>query len=418
MAGGLSASGYAVVDVETTGLARDDRIISAAVYQLDARGEVQDHWYTPVNPRRDPGPVWIHGLTRETLSDAPLFPDIADAFAERLAGRVLVAHNAVFDWSMIAREFARAKTEAPVRQRLCTIALSKELALPLANHKLETLAAHYGVVQQRAHHALDDARVLAEAFRPSLRRAAAGGLRLPLLACQPLTEWSRPGRPAAVTGAAPRSYRQRAGAPRRKRPACPYPNPGRYQPGGPLTQGMRVAFSGDTSVDRELLEDRAIEAGLHVATSVSRLTSLLVTNDPDAATSKAVKARSFGTPDRRRGRLRPTPAGRHPRRADNQAEVRGDAPAHRSPATARTRTLWPMARCEVCGNDYTMTFEVHAQGMCTSSTASPAPSTAWRPSASTAGARSSARGWRWTVITTAAPTAPARRGKVGIVDRV
>ncbi len=30
--------GYAVVDVETTGLARDDRIISAAVYRLDALG--------------------------------------------------------------------------------------------------------------------------------------------------------------------------------------------------------------------------------------------------------------------------------------------------------------------------------------------------------------------------------------------
>lgn len=59
---------------------------------------------------------------------------------------------------------------------------------------------------------------------------------------------------------------------------------------------MRIAFSGDTSVDRELLEDRAIEAGLHVATSVSRLTSLLVTNDPDSATSKTVKAKSFGTP--------------------------------------------------------------------------------------------------------------------------
>ena len=46
---------------------------------------------------------------------------------------------------------------------------------------------------------------------------------------------------------------------------------------------MRVAFSGDTSVDRELLEDRATEAGLHVASAVSRLTSLLVTNDPDLA---------------------------------------------------------------------------------------------------------------------------------------
>ncbi|MFJ3227307.1 DEDDh family exonuclease [Streptomyces sp. NPDC086783] len=290
--------GYAVVDVETTGLARDDRIISAAVYRLDARGEVEDHWYTTVNPERDPGPVWIHGLTSEMLEGAPLFPDIAEEFASRLADRVLVAHNAVFDWSMIAREYARAEREAPVRQRLCTIALSKELGLPLPNHKLESLAAHFGVVQQRAHHALDDARVLAEAFRPSLRAAARGGIRLPLLECRPLTEWS----------AAPRIGRQPSGGypsggygagswrPSRKRPACPYPNPGRYEAGKPLKQGMRIAFSGDTSTDRELLEDRAVEAGLHIATSLSRLTSLLVTNDPDSGTSKVVKARQFGTP--------------------------------------------------------------------------------------------------------------------------
>ena len=296
--------GYAVVDVETTGLARDDRIVSAAVSRLDARGEVEDHWYTTVNPQRDPGPVWIHGLTSEVLEGAPLFQDIAEEFATRLDGRVLVAHNAVFDWSMIAREYARADREAPVRQRLCTIALSKELGLPLANHKLESLAAHFGVVQQRAHHALDDARVLAEAFRPSLHAAARDGVRLPLLECRPLTEWTdrstwRIGRQAdggsygggGYGGDRPGSWR-----PSRRRPACPYPNPGRYETGNPLKQGMRVAFSGDTSIERELLEDRAVEAGLHVATSLSRLTSLLVTNAPDSGTSKAVKARQFGTP--------------------------------------------------------------------------------------------------------------------------
>ncbi|MFJ4976776.1 DEDDh family exonuclease [Streptomyces coeruleorubidus] len=292
--------GYAVVDVETTGLARDDRIISAAVYRLDARGEVEDHWYTMVNPERDPGPVWIHGLTSEALEGAPLFPDIAEEFTARLQGRVLVAHNAVFDWQMIAREYARAKCEAPVRQRLCTIALSKELGLPLPNHKLESLAAHFGVVQRRAHHALDDARVLAEAFRPSLRTAAANGVRLPLHECRPLTEWSdRPATPRIGQQAGPRSYGgypQTSWRPSRKRPACPYPNPGRYEAGGRLKQGMRVAFSGDTSTERELLEDRATEAGLHVATSLSRLTSLLVTNDPDSGTSKVVKARQFGTP--------------------------------------------------------------------------------------------------------------------------
>ncbi|WP_446039723.1 DEDDh family exonuclease [Streptomyces sp. SID1121] len=289
--------GYAVVDVETTGLARDDRIVSAAVYRLDVRGEVEDHWYTLVNPERDPGPVWIHGLTSDVLESAPLFPDIAAEFAERLEGRVLVAHNAIFDWSMIAREYARAGSAAPTRQRLCTIALSKELALPLPNHKLESLAAHFGVVQQRAHHALDDARVLAEAFRPSLHAAARDGVRLPLLECLPLTEWSdTPARPRIGHQSSYRPAAQSTWRPSRKRPSCPYPNPGRYETGKPLVQGMRVAFSGDTSVDRELLEDRAVEAGLHVATSVSRLTSLLVTNDPESSTSKTVKAVSYGTP--------------------------------------------------------------------------------------------------------------------------
>lgn len=287
-----------MVDVETTGLARDDRIVSAAVYQLDAQGGVEDHWYTLVNPLRDPGPVWIHGLSAETLADAPLFGEVADALSARLQGRVLVAHNAVFDWSMLAREYARVNGAAPVRQRLCTIALSKELRLPLPNHRLESLAAHYGVRQRRAHHALDDARVLAEAFRPSLHLAAAANLRLPLLSCQPLTEWrDGPTVPApGVRGSAWRAGGASSWRPHKKRPACPYPNPGRYQPGRRLVQGMRVAFSGDTSVERELLEDRAVDAGLHVATSVSRLTSLLVSNDPEAATSKVAKARSFGTP--------------------------------------------------------------------------------------------------------------------------
>ncbi|WP_129838930.1 DEDDh family exonuclease [Streptomyces sp. RFCAC02] len=289
-------TGYAVVDVETTGLAVQDRVVSAAVYRLTARGDVEDHWYTTVNPQRDPGPVHIHGLTASMLADAPLFADIADELADRLAGRVLVAHNAKFDWSMLAHEYARAGRVAPVKQRLCTIHLAKALALPLPNHRLETLVSYWGVEQRRAHHALDDARVLAEAFRPSLHQAAGTGLPLPLLACLPVTRWSDA---PAVPSPAQAARGVRWGTGRRmvkRRPPCLWGNPGRYEPGGRLVQGMRVAFSGDTETDRELLEDQAFDAGLHIATSVSRLTSLLVTNDPLAPTSKAVRARQLGTP--------------------------------------------------------------------------------------------------------------------------
>ncbi|MGV9267749.1 DEDDh family exonuclease [Kitasatospora sp. NPDC003701] len=284
--------GFAVVDVETTGLGRSDRVISAGVYQLDADGEVTDHWYTLVNPERDPGPVWIHGLTDDLLAGAPTFPEIAGEFAERLRGRVMVAHNALFDWNMISREFSRAGLLAPVDQRLCTMVLSRDLRLPLPNGKLASLAAYFGVHQRQAHNALDDARVLAEAFRPSLHLARSGGVPLPLQTCVAVTdlgteEPASPGR-ASWTGA---SYRQA-----RKRPPCPYPNPGRWEDGKPLVQGMRVAFTGDTATDRELLEDRAAEAGLHIASSVSRLTSLLVTNEPTSWSGKARKAREVGTP--------------------------------------------------------------------------------------------------------------------------
>lgn len=39
-----------------------------------------------------------------------------------------------------------------------------------------------------------------------------------------------------------------------------------------------------------------------------------------------------------------------------------DSPGPGSPGDRRRPTLWRMAKCEVCGNDYGMTFEVRAQG--------------------------------------------------------
>ncbi|MFG2822152.1 DEDDh family exonuclease [Kitasatospora sp. NPDC048365] len=289
---GPDGQGFAVVDVETTGLGRSDRVISAGVYQLDADGEVTDHWYTLVNPERDPGPVWIHGLTSEALEGAPTFPEVADQLAERLRGRVMVAHNALFDWNMISREFSRAGLRAPVEQRLCTMVLARDLGLPLPNGKLSSLAAYFGVHQRQAHNALDDARVLAEIFRPSLHLARDGGIPLPLTTCVAVTDLGEePSAAPARGGSWSSSYR-----PSRKRPACPFPNPGRWRDGNPLMQGMRVAITGDTATDRELLEDRAIEAGLHIAGSVSRLTSLLVTNEPGSWSGKARKAREYGTP--------------------------------------------------------------------------------------------------------------------------
>ncbi|MCI2237039.1 hypothetical protein MO973_40565 [Paenibacillus sp. TRM 82003] len=175
---------YAALDVETTGFsAAKDRVVQVAVTLLDEHGEVESSWSTLVDPQRDPGPVHVHGITPERLRGAPLFEDVAEELAALLAGRVFVAHNAVFDWGFVAAEMRRAGVELAVEQRLCTRNLAKRLDLPVPDLKLATLAAHWRVEQLRAHDAEDDTRVLVEVLRHALHAAAAHDLDLPLTRC-------------------------------------------------------------------------------------------------------------------------------------------------------------------------------------------------------------------------------------------
>lgn len=279
-------SDYAVVDVETTGLTRADRIVSVAVELLDGQGTVTGRWSTLVDPLRDPGPVHIHGLTTERLAGAPTFDKVADDLSEYLAGRVLVAHNAPFDWGMLTAEYARIDATWPMERRLCTMALARHLELPVENYRLATLAEHYRVRQLRAHDAVDDARVLSEVFRLGLHDAAGVGLPLPLTV--PGAGGSRGRRPA--TGA-----RGATSAGVAKTP-CPWANPGRLDLSAGLIQGMRVVFTGDSGQPREALEARAAAAGLYVTGAVSGRTSVLVTNDPGSGSGKNRKAAELGTP--------------------------------------------------------------------------------------------------------------------------
>ncbi|NAZ88801.1 exonuclease domain-containing protein, partial [Kineococcus indalonis] len=172
---------YAVLDVETTGMdAATERVVQVAVVQLAADGRVEGTWDSLVDPGRDPGPTHVHGISADMLRGAPAFAQVAEHLAGLLAGRVLVAHNARFDWGFLREEFTRAGTAYRVPHFLCTVTLSRRLRL--RDVTLAGVAAHWGVVQHRAHDAVDDTRVLTEVFRASLRAAAEQGVDLPLTA--------------------------------------------------------------------------------------------------------------------------------------------------------------------------------------------------------------------------------------------
>ncbi|MCG8969442.1 MULTISPECIES: TerD family protein [Streptomyces] len=268
---------WALVDVETSGLVpRRDRVLSVAVVTLDADGEQTGEFSTLLDPGCDPGPVHVHGLTPERLRGAPVFEQVAEGIAALLEGRVLVAHNAQFDYDFLAHEFARAGLRLPVARRLCTLALNRRVDPPTDDLRLGTLAAHYGVPQLRAHDALDDTRVLAGVLRASLREAARLDVPLPLVACPPRQD--------------PQF------APKPPKTPCAFRNPGRLTAGGPLVQGMKIAVTGETRTSRADLLLRGAAAGLNMMTSVSRHTSALVTNDLSAGSAKARRALAEGVP--------------------------------------------------------------------------------------------------------------------------
>ncbi|NEK60241.1 DNA polymerase III [Geodermatophilus sabuli] len=269
--------GYAVVDVETSGLrAGSDRVLQVAVTQMAADGSIESNWSTLLDPGCDPGPTHIHGLTRAKLRGAPQYADVADDIARRVHGRIAVAHNADFDHRFLTAESKRAGRRLPVEERLCTLALTRRLDLPVADFKLGSVADYWGVRAVRAHDAEDDVRVLVEILRHSLVTAARLDMDLPLSACTDTA-------PAPFPAKAPRT-------------PCPWRTPGPWTPGTPLVQGMKVVITGSTSIPREILTRRCTDAGLDVMNTVSGRTHLLVCNRVEEQTGKAARARQHGTP--------------------------------------------------------------------------------------------------------------------------
>ncbi|WP_396890817.1 DEDDh family exonuclease [Mycobacterium sp. Z3061] len=280
-------AGWAVIDVETSGFRPGQaRIISVAALGLDADGRVEQSFVSLLNPGVDPGPTHVHGLTSAMLEDQPQFAEIVEDLVDVLRGRTLVAHNVAFDYSFLAAEAEIAEAELPVDSVMCTVELARRLELGVDNLRLETLAAHWGVTQERPHDAFDDAMVLTGILAPALQRARDRDIWLPV---RPVTRHRWPN--GRVTHDELRPLKALAA-----RMPCPYLNPGRYVRGRPLVQGMRVALATEVRRTHEELVERMLYAGLAYSDDVDRETSLVVCNEPAPEQGKGYHALQLGVP--------------------------------------------------------------------------------------------------------------------------
>jgi DNA polymerase-3 subunit epsilon len=151
----------AIVDLETTGGdPATDRITEIAVLEVDGL-RLRSQWSTLVNPEcAMRGEIQaLTGITSEMVAAAPRFAQLADELAERLAGRLFVAHNARFDYGFLRRAFDRCGRRFHART-LCSVRLSRRLYPAQARHDLDSVIARHGIACSQRHRALPDAEAL------------------------------------------------------------------------------------------------------------------------------------------------------------------------------------------------------------------------------------------------------------------
>lgn len=157
---------FAVVDVETTGLdPRIHRIIEVGVVVTDARGNVRDEFCTLVQPEgelvEDTRARHVHLIATDWLKAAPPTSAVLVEVAHRLNGRVVVAHNAMFDTEFLQQEFKRCLgyTDDDLGDwtTLCTVDLCRAVDIP---RKLDRACFELGVRYEK-HSALGDCHATA-----------------------------------------------------------------------------------------------------------------------------------------------------------------------------------------------------------------------------------------------------------------
>lgn len=195
---GQATIGFAVVDLETTGLSsRTDRVAEVAVVQVDTDGEITDQFSTLINPCQDVGPTGIHGIKVTDVAEAPVFADAAATIWQLLARRVLVAHNIDFDAYFLEAEFNRCGVSLPPPPMMCTMRLARKYLPSLPRHTLAACCQAASIELAGRHSALGDARSAAgllALYRSAHRQLPRSWSHTLALAAR--TSWQQGPRPA------------------------------------------------------------------------------------------------------------------------------------------------------------------------------------------------------------------------------
>jgi DNA polymerase III subunit epsilon len=151
---------FVAIDLETTGkYPLDAEICEMAAVKWE-KGQVVDTYQTLIKPtyRMSDEVIAIHNITNEMVETAPTLDTKIGEFFNFIKDSYVIAHHAPFDLGFLAWEFEKARLGLPTKTVFCTSLISRNMNFNVGNHRLATLAQHFGIEAGAAHRALDDAK--------------------------------------------------------------------------------------------------------------------------------------------------------------------------------------------------------------------------------------------------------------------
>lgn len=164
MSDGVPGFSFVAFDVETANQQWGSVCQIGAVKVIDGVESDRVSWLcTPPEQwaEFDPHNVAIHGIRQEDVENAPSAAECISRLVEFTGSLPLVAHNAYFDSSALFQAATACGMEAPQLLFGCSLAQARSFDLGVENHKLPTLASHFGVPLEQHHDACADAAACA-----------------------------------------------------------------------------------------------------------------------------------------------------------------------------------------------------------------------------------------------------------------
>ena len=175
---GMISSGFAALDIETTGLSPSFcGIVEIAALKVLPDGTVEA-FQTLVNPRCFiPRAVTaIHGITDDMVRGQPTAEGVAPQLLEFVGTMPLVLHNAPFDMGFLNPLIKSLGLQWSSPALFDTLPLSRKAFPGLRSYSLENLSRFFDFDAGGHHRALADCRYCAQLFQRILKKLGAASL--------------------------------------------------------------------------------------------------------------------------------------------------------------------------------------------------------------------------------------------------